>query len=248
MRKRQTRSNPGASNVCVLVVAVQWHSAWPLVVAANRDEAYRRPSSAPEVERLVEGVVLRPLDAQAGGTWEGLNSHGLLAVLTNRRDGDFDARRRSRGLLCREALEQASVAQVGAFLSQAVRAEPYNSFNLVYADPETVCLSSWNGKLETRSLPRGTHVLSNEHGLGELSLPELELPAPTRPDAARQRLLEILASHDVRDARGFRICKHGDLYGTVSSTLLFRDPSGKTWLEHAPGPPCRTAYVRHDLS
>jgi len=226
---------------------VHWHAALPLMVAANRDEAYARRAGQPEVERRDETDVLRPLDTQAGGTWEGINTKGLVAVITNRRDGDFDAQRRSRGLLCRETLELADTAAVEAFLAAAVRAEPYNSFNLLYADRRRVCVSSWNGRLETQVLPAGTHVFSNEHGLGELALAEFESDLPPTPTAARQLLGTILASHEARDGQGFRICKHGSQYGTVSSSFLFRDDQGRTWMEHAPGPPCTTPFRRYDL-
>ena len=79
------------------------------------------------------------------------------------------------------------------------------------------------------------------------ALHELQHRPPPEPEAARRLLGEILASHAPRDAQGFRLCKHGSAYGTVSASFLFRDADGRTWMEHAPGPPCRTAFRRYDL-
>jgi len=184
--------------MCVLVIGVRWYDDLPLVVAANRDEEYARPACVPEVEQLQDRSVLRPLDERAGGTWEGTNSQGLLAVITNRRDGSFAAERRSRGLLCREVLELADTATVESFVEQALRSESYNSFNLLYADRRRVCLSSWNGRLETQVLGPGTHVLSNEHGLGELLAGrEVEIGEDDLPGAEKvtRRVLEAIANH-----------------------------------------------------
>jgi hypothetical protein len=51
-------------------------------------------------------------------------------------------------------------------------------------------------------------------------------------------LQTFLASHE-----GDRpVCKHGDGYGTVSSTILI-DRGGHPRLLHAGGPPCTTKFA-----
>ncbi|UCE03376.1 MAG: NRDE family protein [Candidatus Latescibacterota bacterium] len=231
--------------MCVLVVAWKQHAAAPLVVAANRDEAYARPASTPRVE-VVEGTrVLLPSDHQAGGTWEGANEAGLVAVITNRPDGDFDPARRSRGLLCRMALSKRGILTLQRDLEVELSKQRYNSFNLFYADEKSAYVSSWNGDLRTQRLEPGTYVLSNEHGIGELVVSELAaLPRAAPP--FRRALVEILASHRPRDTDGFRICKHGERYGTVSASLIYRDGHDFV-LEHAPGPPCVTRFTAHRI-
>ena len=233
--------------MCVLIIGVNWREDLPLVVAANRDEEYARTATLPEPDLVGPMAVLRPRDLRAGGTWEGTNQAGLIVVITNRPDGDFDPARRSRGLLCQEILSQPDTSAVQRCLEAAVRAEPYNSFNLFFADPDGAYLASWNGRLRTQRLGTGTHVLSNLHGLGELPVPELA-QAPASGPALRGQLLAILASHLPRSADGFRICKHDDTYGTVSASLFYRRSDGSTLFEHAGGAPCVTPFSLHKLA
>ena len=54
-------------------------------------------------------------DLQSGGTWLGLNRHGLFVAVTNRRAPERTPDSLSRGLIALEALrEQATVAELAA--------------------------------------------------------------------------------------------------------------------------------------
>lgn len=84
--------------MCVLAIFLE---PGGLTVAANRDEALARPS-APPAE--IEAGIVAGRDLEAGGTWLGLNRHGLFVAVTNR---NHPARSRgmiSRGSLALEAL------------------------------------------------------------------------------------------------------------------------------------------------
>lgn len=72
-----------------------------LVVAANRDEFHGRPSAPPSE---IEPGIVAGKDLVAGGTWLGLNRHGLFVAVTNRKAPLGSAASRSRGLLALEAL------------------------------------------------------------------------------------------------------------------------------------------------
>ena len=72
-----------------------------LIVAANRDEFLERPS-APPVE--LEPGIAGGKDLQSGGTWLGINKHGLFVAVTNRHEPAPTADSTSRGLLAIEAL------------------------------------------------------------------------------------------------------------------------------------------------
>jgi uncharacterized protein with NRDE domain len=83
--------------VCTLVAALHHFRGCPLVVAANRDEAYDRPASPVCVwpgERFVA-----PRDDAAGGTWLGLSASEVFVGVTNRFGVPKDATRESRGTL-----------------------------------------------------------------------------------------------------------------------------------------------------
>ena len=89
--------------MCTLLVGVDRPRAGMLMLGANRDESLARPSMPPHVivrqPRIVAGR-----DSRAGGTWLGVNEHGVLVAVTNRRKTNVPMPARSRGLLTREAL------------------------------------------------------------------------------------------------------------------------------------------------
>ena len=67
--------------MCTLVVASHVLPDRPLVVVANRDEQLDRASSPPFAWK--EGF-FAPRDDVAGGTWLGVNDHGVFVGITNR--------------------------------------------------------------------------------------------------------------------------------------------------------------------
>lgn len=71
--------------MCLIVFAWQPGHALPLLVAANRDEFYARPSLPLAAWEDAEGV-FAGRDLEAGGTWLGLGPAGRFAALTNVRD------------------------------------------------------------------------------------------------------------------------------------------------------------------
>src|SRR5687767_9378576 len=86
--------------MCTLLLAWHVHPALALVVAANRDEEYGRPTEparfwadAPEL--------LAGRDLVAGGTWLGVTRAGRFAAITNVREPGVPAPAgvRSRGEL-----------------------------------------------------------------------------------------------------------------------------------------------------
>lgn len=68
--------------MCLIFLALEQHSDYRLVVAANRDEAYQRPT-APADYWADHPHILAGRDLQAGGTWMGISTTGRFAALTN---------------------------------------------------------------------------------------------------------------------------------------------------------------------
>ncbi len=70
--------------MCLLALFYRVVEDAAVVVGANREEAYRRGGTPPQLHadrvRWVGGV-----DPAAGGTWLGVNVYGVLAAVTNRR-------------------------------------------------------------------------------------------------------------------------------------------------------------------
>ena len=87
--------------MCLLAIQYQLVPDAPILVAANREEFYERPSQPPSIQSG-KPRVLCGIDAQAGGTWLGVNQHGLVIGVCNRRKMSSNYPSRSRGVLCRE--------------------------------------------------------------------------------------------------------------------------------------------------
>lgn len=144
--------------MCLILAAWRVHPDYPLVVAANRDEFFARPT-APAAFRP-DSDILAGQDLEAGGTWMGVTRRGRFAALTNFRDPS----RQRQGAESRGRLVDGFLAggpSPADYLNEVHRtAGRYNDFNLLVGDGGTLaCYSSVSG--EIRSLPPGVYGLSN---------------------------------------------------------------------------------------
>lgn len=167
--------------MCLIVFAYGMHADCPLLIAANRDEFYRRASAALEFWKD-EPAVLAGRDLEQGGTWLGISTRGRIAALTNVRE---PARHRadapSRGHLVSGFLR--SDASPGAYLDDlSMRASRYNGFNLIVGSPEGLWWYSNRGE-EPFALEPGVYGISN--ALLDTSWPKVR--------RAKQELRNVLA-------------------------------------------------------
>ena len=105
-----------------------------MLIAANRDEMVGRKWSPPARHWPDRPEVVAGKDELAGGSWLGINDHGVAAGILNRFGSLGPAPGvRSRGELVLEALDHADAAAAAAAL---VRLDPkaYRTFNMVIAD------------------------------------------------------------------------------------------------------------------
>lgn len=146
--------------MCLIYIAHRVHPAYPLVVAANRDEFHDRASS-PAHWWQQHPQILAGQDQVAGGTWLGVTRSGRFAALTNYRSARaYDQAARSRGELTRDFLLDDS----GAFeYAQSVAAcgDRYNGFSLLVHDGRELAVVS-NRSGEPERVAPGVHGLSNE--------------------------------------------------------------------------------------
>jgi len=145
--------------MCLIVFAYRAHPDWRLVVAANRDEFYRRPT-APAGFWPDCPAVLAGRDLEHMGTWLGVTGAGRFAALTNYRDPAAnrpDAK--SRGELVKNYL--CGSLPPAAYLEEIRRAAgDYNGFNLIVGDAAGLYYYS-NLSGEATAVPPGVHGLSN---------------------------------------------------------------------------------------
>lgn len=168
--------------MCLILVAWRSHPDYPLVVAANRDEFFARPT-APAAFWPESPDVLAGRDLQAGGTWLGITRSGRFAALTNFRDPASnrpDAA--SRGRLAADFLQGRQTP--GQYLYEvAGDARAYNGFNLlVGADGQLMWFSNAGG--EACPLAPGIYGVCNHL---------LDTPWP-KVEAAKSALAAALAA------------------------------------------------------
>jgi uncharacterized protein with NRDE domain len=242
--------------MCTLVAAVRCFAEVPLLVAANRDERLDRPARGPFLwpgpPRLVS-----PRDEVAGGSWLGINEHGVFVGITNRAGAPPDPARRSRGALVIDALAAASASALHERLAD-LDPRSLNPFHLLYADAASAHLTWSDGATRhQRTLESGLHVISERSPAEGTDTPRaarirarwtaLADSGPPEALALRALLSEHEANHPF-DA----VCVHADAlgYGTRSSAVLRLAASGHSESElwWAEGKPCVTELVdRRDL-
>src|SRR5688572_1410883 len=142
--------------MCLILVAWRCHAAFPLVVAANRDELHARPAS-PAAYWPDHPQILAGRDLEAQGTWFGVSRTGRFASVTNYRGGRDVNAAESRGkLVTRFLLGDVSP---GKFIS-SLNPNAYSGFNLLVADREELWwLSNRDGG--SRRLEPGFYALGN---------------------------------------------------------------------------------------
>src|SRR5215213_6288879 len=237
--------------MCWIAVLFQVNAHYPLIVAANREELRARPSQ-PSFQRAGSPSVWAGRDELAGGTWLGVNATGLLAAVTNRPAASRDPTRRSRGLLCLDALRCDSPSSARSFFVDELARRQFNPFNLLCANHIEGWVGTWQG--DVRDLAPGVHVVSNFGDVDDDTLPvvrevrdriaSLDVASPVIDDFLRS-LGKVCAQTD----QPFPLCYAGGHYGTVSSSLVAVKADGTVaayW--HAPGPPCEVAFSPVDLS
>ncbi|NNF39990.1 MAG: NRDE family protein [Woeseiaceae bacterium] len=143
--------------MCLVILAIGQSPAWPLVIAANRDEFHARATQKagwwPDRPKIYGGR-----DLQAGGSWLLLHREGRFATVTNYRDAQaVRPNRRSRGHLVTDFLDSQSAPLT--YLEQIDGAD-YAGFNLIVGDADSVAYCSNRGK-PAQTLGPGIYGLSN---------------------------------------------------------------------------------------
>lgn len=238
--------------MCIMIVMYQIVPHYPIVIAANRDEYYSRSASGPRVLQH-DPVIWGGRDEQARGSWLGVNAYGLVVGLTNRRLSDEQVNaddRRSRGLLCVDALCQRRPTDVATWLGSEVP-DRYNAFNLLVMDTVSALWIAYDGKPEISWLEPGLHILANRdlndcQSLRVQRARSLIEPVQTYPLPELMPYLERACSDhqsDVADRE--TICMHrvDAHYGTVSSSILAitSDLQRSRYL-YVGGHPCEAVY------
>jgi uncharacterized protein with NRDE domain len=231
--------------MCLVVLFFRVAEDAPVVVGANREEDYARPGEPPQ---LLDGPcrIAAGLDPRGGGTWLGVNEHGVLVAVANRRKSRLPPQPRSRGLLVRDLLGCRSAAEAVEQATRELDQNRYAGCNLLCADSDRAVVLQAGDWLRIRPLPPGLHVVANDD-VNDGSVPRVGyamwwLHQKTYTTAADclEALKELCA---VSGDGAPDVCIHGQDHGTVSSSLLaLRHPLSESVYLHAQGPPDRAPY------
>lgn len=175
--------------MCLIVIGWQVHANYPLVLAANRDEFYARPTASaarwPDAPSIIGGI-----DLAAGGTWLAITETGRFAALTNVREPERAKGACSRGELTRNFLLSNMAAND---YTQQIDDDLYGGFNLLLGDGRSLVYYSNRGG-KPRILPPGIYGISNH--LLDSPWPKL-VQARQQFAAALQRLPDETAFFDL---------------------------------------------------
>ncbi len=145
--------------MCLLLISYETHPKYKLIIAANRDEFYNRPSEPAKFWNDFPSL-LAGKDLQAGGTWLGITKNGRFAAITNYRDmNNLKNIAPSRGELVKNFLtgnDSPNIFSEKLFAS----AEAYNGYNLLFSDMNEFYYFSNQTKKQIELVP-GIYGLSN---------------------------------------------------------------------------------------
>jgi uncharacterized protein with NRDE domain len=190
--------------MCVIFFAYDVHPEYPLVLLANRDEFYDRPT-ARAAYWDDHPDIFAGRDLVARGTWLGITRQGRFGAVTNYREPDVPKGRRSRGELVADFLKRND--SVEGYLEEIrERSGDYSGFNLLlgeFGGADTKLFYFSNRGDGVRRLASGVFGLSN-HLLGT-PWPKLR--------RGTNRFRELLASPLVKD----------DLFDLLAEEVLAAD-------------------------
>ena len=249
--------------MCTIVILRRPGHAWPLLVAANRDERLDRAWTPPGRHWAGQPDVVAGRDETAGGTWLGINDSGVVAAVSNRRGALGPAQGLdSRGALPLVALAHAHADGAAAAIC-TLDAGRYRPFNLAVADACDafwLCYRGGGAAIERAAIPPGLSMLTAAEIDDPTSprirryLPRFRAAPPPRPESgdwgAWRDLLACRDGSGSGDPNAAMTVVTDTGFGTVSSSLIALargdgGPGGGTgerqWL-FAPGRPDETPF------
>lgn len=185
--------------MCIILFQWQPGADTPLVLAANRDEFYARPTESARWR----GDIFCGIDKEAGGTWFGVTQEGRFAAVTNFRESltPLPATLKSRGKLPLAYLEGAASPKDYVHHVQPSQ-EAYGPFNLLVGDKDSLWYIGNRGAAP-QEVPPGLHGLSN--ALLNTSWPKIErgkdlLARAIEEGGTNEQLLAVLTDRHQPDA------------------------------------------------
>lgn len=210
--------------MCLLAVQYQLVPESPILVAANREEYFERPSLPPSIQSG-KPRVLCGIDQRAGGSWLGVNQNGLFVGLCNRATVMPLFGQRSRGLLCLDLLRCTSSRKALDKALVELNKTRYEGCNIVIADAKHGWVIHSEEDQEVVELEEGLNIIGSRNvndptdervqmAKRLLTLQTLDSPVKFLAVASK-----VFARAPVGPGRPSMVMR-GKEHGTVSSTLI----------------------------
>lgn len=235
------------TSMCILAIQYQPDTDTPVLVAANREEAYERTALQPSIQSG-KPRILCGIDQRASGTWLGVNQHGLFVAACNRLKFNKPMNPPSRGILCRELLRSGSARRAVDQALDEISTGKYNGVNFVIADAESAWAVHGGDDYEAVPLEVGLSIIGNRDvndprdervKLAQRLLTLQTLDSPVKFLAVASKVFARPASAPDRPSMVLR----GSEHGTVSSTLLALGKKPRDAIyQYADGAPDQAKY------
>ncbi len=226
------------------LIAFNWknHPEYKLILVANRDEFFVRPS---EMLHRWESGLYAGRDLKAGGTWLGMHPDGRFAALTNYRDlKNPKSNPKTRGNLVKDFLEGHQ--NPGEYMLRIEKERDlYDGFNLIVGNTDQLVYFSNYGE-EVQEIPRGLYGISNallntpweKVELAKSCLTDLIRKDQLHPEdlisAVHSRSMEVEyllpdtgATPEQEKKLSSQFVNVDDYYGTVNTTVLLWKHTGE---------------------
>lgn len=243
--------------MCVVFFDYQRSGAYPILLAANREENINRPATKPVIKTHNNILYVlagedkgRDGHAQEIGTWLGINLYGMVVAVTNRTDGKVHGsdKLKSRGVLCHEMLKWFTPLGAVDQCIKTLKAGGYGGCNFIVLDGYDgwVIHAPDKDNVTYECIKPGFHAITNSNldDMDDERVKFLHENQPTWENSTEAFAAKAkeLCSHE-------KIIVNDDDWGSVSSSIILAGDGGtgmRTKFHHSMTKPTVTSY--DDLS
>jgi hypothetical protein len=216
------------------------------LLLSNRDERRsRQPALGPRIHETNGVKYVAPIDGDYGGSWIGVNEHGMSLCLLNRfGDAQIDESREyiSRGLLLIELLDCLGIDQLTDRV-KAFNLSRFRPFNLLAIPPgANSVLMEWNGQEYSVNL-NAEHLMP----LSSTSLIEPNIAVERRRQFEALAIarnfdgaaLDLYHRSHLPTRGAYSVCMHREGASTVSLSKILVT-TDEVLFKYESGPPCES--------
>ena len=221
--------------MCTSVILFRKEHPWSLIIGSNRDESFFRESKFPSKHwQKNYPEIIGGLDIETNGTWIAINTHGLIAVIHNRKlVKNNSLNKNSRGQIILDLLKFDNLDLAISSIKH-VNQSIYNGFNIILGDKSNCYWAkhtSVDKKIKFNKVNEGLSVLT-DNDLNDLSdkktsfylnkFSQSPIPEPSNNDWLSWELLLATDKIDNQKKPQEAIC-FSDMdnnFGTRSSSLI----------------------------